>query len=92
LSANECTADEYDRGLATPTEPSVINQFSEWQSQLQMYPSLSSMAINISCIPAMSAEVERLFSQCKIILPDRQNRLHIDSLQAVECIKSWDAL
>jgi hypothetical protein len=26
------------------------------------------------------------------MLTDRRNRLQIDSLQAVECIKSWDAL
>jgi len=50
------------------------------------------MAIDILSIPAMSAGVERLFSQCKIMLTDRRNRLQIDSLQAVECIKSWDAL
>ncbi|KAF8542361.1 hypothetical protein BDD12DRAFT_876683 [Trichophaea hybrida] len=40
----------------------------------------------------MSAGVERLFSQFKIMLTDRQIRLQIDSLQAVECIKLWDAL
>jgi hypothetical protein len=34
----------------------------------------------------------RVFSQCKIMLTDRRNRLQIDSLRAVECIKSWDAL
>jgi len=26
------------------------------------------------------------------MLTDRRNRLQIDSLQAVECIKSWDSL
>ena len=57
-----------------------------------MYPHLSSMALDILSIPAMSAGVERLFSQCKIMLTDRRNRLQIDSLQAVECIKSWEAL
>jgi hypothetical protein len=36
-----------------------------------MYPNLSLMAIDILCIPAMSAGVERLFSQCKIMLTDR---------------------
>jgi hypothetical protein len=57
-----------------------------------MYPNLSLMASDILSIPAMSAGVERLFSQCKIMLTDRRNRLQIDSLQAVECIKSWDSL
>jgi len=85
-------ADEYDRYLSTPTEPSVIDPFTYWQSQHQMYPNLSLMAIDILSIPAMSAGVERLYSQCKIMLTDRRNRLQIDSLQAVECIKSWDSL
>jgi len=34
----------------------------------------------------------RLFSNFKINLTDRRNRLQIDSLQAVESIKSWEAL
>jgi len=50
------------------------------------------MAIYILSIPAMSAGVETLFSQCKIMLTDWRNRLQIDSLQAVECLKSWDRL
>jgi hypothetical protein len=40
----------------------------------------------------MSAGVERLFFQCKIMLTDRRNRLQSDFLQAVECFKSWDGL
>jgi hypothetical protein len=50
------------------------------------------MAIDILSIPAMTAGVERLFSQCKIMLTDRRNRLHIDGLEAVECMKSWEKL
>jgi len=50
------------------------------------------MALDILSIPAMSAGVERLFSQCKIMLTNKRNRLQIDSLQAVECLKSWDRL
>jgi acyl carrier protein len=52
-----------------------------------MYPNLSLMAMDIFSILAMSAGVERLSSECKIMLTDRRNRLQIDSLQAVECIK-----
>jgi len=71
LSANECIADEYDWCLSTPNEPSVIDPFTYWQSQHQIYPNLSLMAIDILSIPAMSAGDERLFSQCKIMLTDR---------------------
>jgi len=50
------------------------------------------MAIDILSIPVMSAGVERLFSQCMIMLTDQWNRPQIDSLQAVEYLKSWDRL
>jgi hypothetical protein len=47
------------------------------------------MAIDILSIPAMSAEPERLFSGAKITITDRRNKLGIDSIQAIECCKSW---
>ena len=37
----------------------------------------------------MSAEVERLFSSCKITITDRRNQIGIDSVEAIECLKSW---
>lgn len=39
--------------------------------------------------PAMSAEVERLFSSYKITITDRRNRIGIDAVEAIECLKSW---
>jgi len=47
------------------------------------------MAIDILSIPAMSIDPKRLFSDAKIILLDRRNRLGIDTIQALECLKSW---
>jgi hypothetical protein len=92
MDADYIVVDEYDRYLSTPTERSITNPFLFWQSQREMFPKLSSMALDILSIPPMSAGVEQLFSQCKIMLTDRLNRLQIDSLQAVECMKSWDGL
>jgi hypothetical protein len=37
----------------------------------------------------MSAEPERLFSGAKITITDRRNRLGIESIEAIECLKSW---
>jgi hypothetical protein len=37
----------------------------------------------------MSAEPERLFSSAKITITDRRNRLGIESIEAIECLKSW---
>ena len=47
------------------------------------------MALDILLIPAMSAEPERLFSGAKITITDRRNRLGIESIEAIECLKSW---
>ena len=37
----------------------------------------------------MSAKLERLFSSAKITITDRRNRLGIESIKAIECLKSW---
>jgi len=47
------------------------------------------MALDILSIPAMSAEPERLFSSAKITITDRRNRLGIESIEAIKCLKSW---
>jgi hypothetical protein len=47
------------------------------------------MALDILSIPAMSAEPERLFSGAKITITDRRNKLGIESIQAIECLKCW---
>ena len=47
------------------------------------------MALDILSIPAMSAEPERLFSGAKITITDRRNRIGIEAIEALECLKSW---
>ena len=47
------------------------------------------MALDILSIPTMSADPERLFSGAKITITDRRNRLGIDTIEALECLKSW---
>ena len=47
------------------------------------------MALDILSIPTISAEPERLFSGAKITITDRRNRLGIESIEAIECLKSW---
>ena len=37
----------------------------------------------------MSAKPERLFSSAKITITDQRNRLGIESIKAIECLKSW---
>lgn len=47
------------------------------------------MAINILSIPAMSADVERLFSSAGLTLANRRNRMKPAMLEALESLKSW---
>ena len=49
------------------------------------------MALNLLAIPAMSSEVERVFSSTGLMLTDRRNRLKEDVIEAAECMKSWQA-
>jgi hypothetical protein len=62
-------------------------------TQQRLYPNLSKkMAFDMLSIPAMSAELERLFSGAKISITDRRNRLRIESIEALECLESWMGL
>src|ERR1700709_1148556 len=59
------------------------------ERQQRLYPNLSKIALDILTIPAMSAAPERLFSSAMITISDRRNRLHSDTTEAIECLKSW---
>ena len=62
-----------------------------WIQHQSDYPFLSIMALNLLAIPAMSAEVERVFSSTGLMLTDRRNRLKEDIIEAAEYMKSWQA-
>ena len=47
------------------------------------------MALDLLSIPAMSAEVEWVFSSTGLMVTDRRNRLKEDAIEAVECMMSW---
>ena len=47
------------------------------------------MALEYLSIPAMSAELERVFSGVKITLFDRRYSLGDEAINALECLKSW---
>jgi hypothetical protein len=89
--------DEYYRYIREPLVPhSHIQQgvYTWWleERQQRLYSNLSRMALDILTIPAMSAVPERLFSSANITISDRRNRLHSDTTEAIECLKSWRKL
>jgi len=47
------------------------------------------MGLDLLAIPAMSAEVEHVFSSTGMMVTDKRNRLKEDVIEVVECMKSW---
>lgn len=50
---------------------------------------LQQMALDILSIPAMSAEIERLFSSTKKLLTPDRNALSTESLEMYELLRNW---
>ena len=83
--------DEYEDYCYMKPEPHITNIIQWWIDHSTMYPALSKMALDILSIPAMSAEVERVFSSAKLLITDNRNRLKEDIIEACECLKSLDS-
>jgi hypothetical protein len=81
-------ADEYEDYCYIKPEARVSNIIQWWNDHSTLYPALSRMALDILSIPAMSAEVERVFSSAKLLISDARNRLKEDIIEACECLKS----
>jgi hypothetical protein len=58
-------------------------------AQQRDFPNLAKMALNLLSIPSMAADAERLFSSAGYMINDRRNSLQIDTIEALECLKSW---
>ena len=87
------TSDELDRYLSEPLLMGSDNISAiEWwllPEQRQRLPLLSKMAIDIYSIPSMSSEPERVFSGSKHTITDQRCRLNIETIELLECLKSW---
>jgi hypothetical protein len=59
-----------------------------WKKGKKDFPNLLRMALNILLIPAMAADSKRLFSSAGLTVTNRRNHLSIESIKALECIKS----
>jgi len=67
----------------------LLNPPFWWIQHKNDYLKLATLALGILAIPAISAEVERVFSSTGLLITDRRNRLREDIIEAVECLKSW---
>jgi hAT family C-terminal dimerisation region len=59
-------------------------------AQRATHPELTTMALGILSISAMSDEPGRLFSGAGVTVAKRRSRLRLESIEALECSKPWD--
>jgi hypothetical protein len=75
-------------------EPAImISDPLKWwlePAQRKRFPHLSLMAIDILSIAAMSTETERLFSKAKLTVTDQRGSMNTETLNLLECLRSWD--
>jgi hypothetical protein len=70
-------------------EPFDPREWWQEMTQRKVDPNLSRIALDLLSITAMSAEVEQLFSSCKIAITERCNRIGMAVVEAIECLQSW---
>lgn len=58
-------------------------------TQRQRYPNLCKMAYDLLTVPATSAEIERVFSESSLALPETRQRLKPETLEKLQLLKSW---
>lgn len=74
--------------LGRVSEPTT-DPIAFWKRQQQGLPMLSQMAFDVLSIPSMSAECERIFSRAKLTSGPQRHSLVSETLEAIECLKSW---
>jgi len=92
--------DFYDKPEDLPLKDELTDYFSmpllpvddplEWWRQHQSaLPRLSKMAFDVLSIPATSCEIERVFSQSKLVISSQRTRLLDDTVELLVCLKQW---
>jgi hypothetical protein len=92
LEMDDGGSDQFHRFQMATEEEEVTDLIHYWKKHLDSarWHQLARMALCMHSIPAMSSEVERVFSSSKILISDRKNKLGDSVIQAVECLKSWE--
>jgi len=83
--------DEFDKYInGPPTVFATPHDCLPWlRSQQNLWPGITQHALDLLSIPAMSAELERVFSQAKrTITPDR-NALDSHTIEVLELMRYW---
>jgi hypothetical protein len=77
--------EEDEKWCREPQDDTIEDMFAFWKAKRAVYPHLYIMAMEIFVINAMSAEVERIFSQAKYTISDCRARLLPDIIASLAC-------
>ena len=80
--------DNYLRAF-DPRLQGLNNPIAWWKEHQTDFPILARMAFDIFSIPAMSSEVERIFSAAKKLITDERNCLGPEVVEASETQRYW---
>lgn len=83
--------DEYKPYCQAPLVSDNVDARRWWfeETQQKTYPNLSRMALDLLSMPATSASPGRLFSAASLTKSNRRNRMSSESIEALECLRSW---
>jgi hAT family C-terminal dimerisation region len=83
--------DAFDSFINSPTTQfrNDSDIFSWWNSEANPHKGVRQHALNLLSIPAMSAEIERVFSDAKRMLTPDRNRLNDETLEYLELLRYW---
>ncbi|KDR67829.1 hypothetical protein GALMADRAFT_146839 [Galerina marginata CBS 339.88] len=82
---------ELERYLNTDIED-VTDPIRWWYVRKTTYPRLHRMALDYLTIPATSVDVERVFSQGRLLLSHVRSRLSVQSTRALMCLGGWSLM
>ena len=74
-----------NRRLRVPDDGDIILW---WKSMSDTYPTLAKWALTLHLVLLMSAAAERVFSSANLTITPIRNRLNIDTVEALECLRS----
>jgi hAT family C-terminal dimerisation region len=83
--------DEFERYITASNTPFIDwkkDDLFRWWMDFE-YSQLRQLAFDTLSIPAMSAELERVFSQAKRYFTDDRNRLAAEQFEMLQCLKQW---
>jgi hypothetical protein len=68
----------------------VKDSVNFWVLNRLRWPRLSRMAFEIYGISPTEADNERLYSRCGDMVTKKRNRLTVNTIGAVQCLRQWD--